>query len=61
MDLSESRKLALQSPRKNADGSVVMPKLFDLGTNHSSRPKVRRYIWIREGVSGGMLVTFGSV
>jgi hypothetical protein len=38
--LQNSKKLLLQSPRKEPNGTVVMPKLFDLGTNHSSRPKV---------------------
>lgn len=40
--LNESKKLALQSPRGMKEGKTVPPKLFELGTNHSSRPKVRR-------------------
>ena len=58
--LSVSRKLALQSPRKGSDGTVVMPKLFDLGTNHSSRPKVR--VWVMwEAVSGEMWDTLEAL
>ncbi|GMH95523.1 hypothetical protein TrST_g9293 [Triparma strigata] len=37
--LNESKKLALQSPRGKPGGVTVPPKLFELGTNHSSRPK----------------------
>ena len=39
--LLESRKRALQSPRKITDDTQpVAPKIFELGTNHSNRPKV---------------------
>ena len=51
--LNAAKKFALQSPRK-AEGTkpTVPPKLFELGTNHAARPKVRpagRPTWILVG------------